>query len=289
MDDRPRVSLTMIVRDEEHNLPRLLDSVAGLFDDVVIVDTGSTDRTREIARGYGARVYDFRWCEDFAAARNESLRHAAGDYAMWLDADDVIEPSERPKLRALFDRLDSDGALYVLSCNSDPVPGSTLHNHIQQIRLFPRRDWLTWKGRAHEEIEPIDPDRGVTIRHTDITIRHTGYTDPGLLARKHDRDQALYRLDLVDHPDDPDLLYRVGHGELLRGNYSAAAGLLWRSLDCDPEGYHVARLIRPLSLALVGLDQIDEAARVCEVGLRNYPDDPEVIDAAEFLGSLSAD
>ena len=90
---RARTSLTMIVRDEQHNLPNCLSSVAGLFDEIVVVDTGSTDRTREIALEFGARVFDFVWVDDFAAARNAALARATGDYAFWLDADDVRRPA----------------------------------------------------------------------------------------------------------------------------------------------------------------------------------------------------
>ena len=79
--------------------------MAGLFDEIVVVDTGSKDRTREIAREFGARVFDFVWVDDFAAARNAALARATGDYAFWLDADDVVDPPEREKLRKLLDGL----------------------------------------------------------------------------------------------------------------------------------------------------------------------------------------
>ena len=93
-----KVSLTMIVRDEEQTLPLCLESVRGLFDEIIVVDTGSKDRTKEIALGFGARVIDFAWIDDFAAARNVSLANATGDYVLWLDADDVIEPKQKDKL-----------------------------------------------------------------------------------------------------------------------------------------------------------------------------------------------
>ncbi len=95
----------MIVKNEENNLPACLRSVAGLFDEIVVVDTGSTDRTREIAAEFGARVFDFVWVDDFAAARNAALARATSDYAFWLDADDVIDPPEREKLQALLESL----------------------------------------------------------------------------------------------------------------------------------------------------------------------------------------
>ena len=98
---KAKVSLTMIVRNEEHNLPHCLESVRGLFDEIVVVDTGSTDRTKEIAAGFGANVVEFAWIDDFAAARNVALGNATGDYAFWLDADDVVEPPERIKLEEL--------------------------------------------------------------------------------------------------------------------------------------------------------------------------------------------
>ena len=96
------VSLTMIVKNEQENLPTCLASVEGIFDEIVVVDTGSTDRTKEIAREFGAKVFDFEWIDNFAAARNEALSHATGDYAFWLDADDVVEPEQREKLVALL-------------------------------------------------------------------------------------------------------------------------------------------------------------------------------------------
>src|SRR5262245_11843004 len=101
----PRVSLCMIVKDEAAHLPACLATVADLVDEVVVVDTGSADATRQLARAWGARVHDFPWCDDFAAARNESLRHATGEWIFWLDADDRVDEANRARLRALFAQL----------------------------------------------------------------------------------------------------------------------------------------------------------------------------------------
>ena len=135
------VSLTMIVRNEENNLPHCLTSARGLFDEIVVVDTGSTDRTKDIAVEFGAKVIDFVWIDDFAAARNMSLAHATGDYAFWLDADDVLDPPQREKLKTLIDGLRTgDDAAYVVRCLCDPSSdgngGETVVDH---IRLFPLR------------------------------------------------------------------------------------------------------------------------------------------------------
>jgi glycosyltransferase involved in cell wall biosynthesis len=107
----------MIVKNEENNLPHCLESVRGLFDEIVIVDTGSVDRTKEIAREFGAKVFDFVWIDNFAAARNEALSHATGDFAFWLDADDVVDPIEVEKFRSILHQLRAgDRAAYVVRC-----------------------------------------------------------------------------------------------------------------------------------------------------------------------------
>src|SRR5580658_1616487 len=115
-----RVSLCMIVRNEEANLPPCLASVAGLTDEVVVVDTGSHDRTKEIALAHGARVFDFAWCDDFSAARNESLRHARGDWVLWLDADDRVTAENRMRLQKLLRELPDapDGFMMRCACAS---------------------------------------------------------------------------------------------------------------------------------------------------------------------------
>lgn len=95
------VSLCMIVKNEEKVLGRCLDSAKEIADEIIIVDTGSTDRTKEIAAEYTEKIYDFEWNDDFSAARNESFRKATMDYCMWLDADDVIPEREQQKIKKL--------------------------------------------------------------------------------------------------------------------------------------------------------------------------------------------
>lgn len=88
------VSVCLMIRNEEAALPGCLQSIAGLADEIVVVDTGSTDRTKEIAARFGAKVFDFAWCDDFAAARNECIRHATGDWIFWM----AFWPRSRPIL-----------------------------------------------------------------------------------------------------------------------------------------------------------------------------------------------
>src|SRR6516164_7707722 len=124
MQPAMRVSLCMIVKNEEANLADCLQSVADLVDEMVVVDTGSTDRTREIAPGFGARVHDFPWVDSFAAARNETLRHATGEWTLRMDADDRVDEESRGRLRRLFAGLRDEVAGYVVKYVSLPAGGA---------------------------------------------------------------------------------------------------------------------------------------------------------------------
>ena len=102
------ISLCMIVKNEEDVLARALDSVKELADEMIIVDTGSEDRTKDIAQRYTQKVFDFEWEDDFAAARNFACRKASMDYWMWLDADDIVTENELKKMKALKSEIDPD-------------------------------------------------------------------------------------------------------------------------------------------------------------------------------------
>ena len=134
------VSLCMIVRNEEKVLARCLDSVRGIADEICITDTGSTDKTREIAQKYGT-VQVFPWCDDFAAARNFSFAQARMDYTLWLDADDVILEKDRQRFREMKEKLSGKEDIVIVK---SPVgmPGRAILNPFmkkvkEQGRMLP--------------------------------------------------------------------------------------------------------------------------------------------------------
>jgi len=273
------VSLTMIVRDEENNLSHSLGSVAGLFDEIVVVDTGSTDRTVEIARSLGARVFDFVWVDDFAAARNASLARATGDYAFWLDADDVLDPTEREKLRALLDRLRAgDVAAHVMRCACDPSPdGSGGETVVDHVRLFPLRDGIRWTYRVHEQIMPALRRAKVPVRWTNIAVRHTGYVDAVLRDRKLDRNIRILREELEDRPDDPFILFNLGASAVERHDWPEALRFLQRSLTGSAPADSITRKLFALIARVHQMaGDLRQALRTCEEGLKLDHDDAEL-------------
>jgi glycosyltransferase involved in cell wall biosynthesis len=274
-----KTSLTMIVRDEEANLPHCLESARGLFDEIVVVDTGSIDRTKEIAREFGAKVFDFVWVDNFAAARNEALAHATGDYAFWLDADDVIDPPQRDKLRQLLGELSGeDEAAHVVRCACDPAPdgtgGATVVDH---IRLFPLRDDVRWTYRVHEQILPALRRAKVPVRWTDLVVRHTGYTDSALRVRKLDRDTKILLRELEDRPDDPFVLFNLGSIAIERKDWTGALGFLKRSLaGSAPTDSITRKLFAQIARVHQVLGDSRQALQTCAEGLRLDAEDAEL-------------
>lgn len=235
------VSLTMIVRDEEANLPACLASCDGLFDEIVIVDTGSIDRTKEIAaatrdkHGRPARVFDFPWCDDFAAARNESLRHAIGDWIFWMDADDRIDPIQLPRVAYVLASLNSPHAIYSFNSFCPPLPGKPDLN-VPQFRLFPRIPEARWVRRIHEYISLGDHE--VIVYRTHVPIVHAGYLDPSVTAAKSQRNMRLLRMACEESPDDHELLFYLGAECFRQMRFKEAEDLLSRSRAmCQASGH----------------------------------------------------
>lgn len=275
---RPRVSLTMIVKDEGHNLPACLDSAAGLFDEVVVVDTGSSDDTPEVARSRGARVFDFPWVDDFAQARNAALARATGDYAFWLDADDRIDPLEHAKLKTLIGRLKAgDDAAYVVRCACDDGPGGG-RTVVDHIRLFPLREGVRWEYAVHEQILPSLRRAGVEVRWSDCEVRHVGYADPALRARKLVRDEAILRREAEDRPGDPFVLFNLGFIAVERRDWDAALQDLGESLRRSaPTDSIVRKLYALIARCHQGRGDSESALAACAAGLALDQDDAELL------------
>jgi glycosyltransferase involved in cell wall biosynthesis/predicted Zn-dependent protease len=275
---RARVSLCLIVKDEEKNLPDCLGSAADLVDEIIVVDTGSADRTKEVAARFGARVFDFPWVDNFAAARNESLRHATGQWVFWLDADDRLDEDNRARLRALFATLGDDNTAYVMKCLCLPDPVTGTFTAVDHVRLFPNRPELRWSYRVHEQILPAVRRAGAEVRWTEVVIRHTGYQDPALRRRKLDRDLRLLRLEDSERPGDPFTLFNLGQVHQERGELAEAVACFRRSLaKSQPTDSIVRKLYALLAQCQRQLGQNEAALAACREGRVHYSEDVELL------------
>lgn len=220
---KPLISLCMIVKDEANNLPRCLESVKGIVDEIIVVDTGSTDETPQIAERYGAKVIHFEWTGSFSDARNESLRHAKGEWILWLDADEALAEGKE-RLRALLEENDGvrpsshaprpayDG--FILPMVSFVGMRSHREGHVHPaFRLFRNLPGISFERNLHEQIassiKKVKPDAKFGV--LPVWIEHYGYLSP-LVRRKQKvaRNLELAKKDLRANPFDPFAWYNLG-------------------------------------------------------------------------------
>lgn len=202
----PTVSLCLIVKDEEASLPKCLSTVSHLVEEIIVVDTGSTDATKAVAAEYGARVFDFAWIDDFSAARNFAFGQATQTFILWLDADDVLEEIDQAKLLSLKEQADwpydSITMNYHLGFDEQNRPTYSLKRN----RLVRRECGFRWIGAVHEYLEVFG-----RIFHSDIAVTHRkerAYSDRNLqiYRRRRERgeafsprDQYYFGNELYDH------------------------------------------------------------------------------------------
>ncbi len=227
---RPRLSLCMIVRDEEEALDRCLAAAAPFVDEIVVVDTGSRDRSREIARLRGARVLETPWTDDFSAARNVSLDAATGDWIVVLDADETISPETGRALRDAAGRPDVFGCFLPL-VNVYDDRGLSLTALI--LRAWRNRPEIRFKNRIHEQVmhavTPAARAAGARLVSLPGAVRHDGYRPSIVASRgKNERNLRLFELAAAEAPDD--LYLRFKFAEFLRRFPDRAADRL-RLLD----------------------------------------------------------
>lgn len=179
MRGKPFLSLCMIVKNEEKNLPRCLDSVKDVVDEMIVVDTGSTDRTKEIALSYGAQVFDFEWIDDFSAARNYGLDRATGEWILVLDADEELEKKSEKNLRRFLLNTRADALEVTWRCFSDPSSSLTEYEDLSLVRVFRNNPHYRYVWQYHEQILKALKDYRAKIEKVglDVIILHYGYLD----------------------------------------------------------------------------------------------------------------
>lgn len=266
------LGVVMIVRNEEQNLAHILTDVQGFADEIVVVDTGSTDNTVAIAESFGARIGNFAWTDDFAAARNHSIDLANSDYLLWLDADDRIDETELHKLKELKGHLDSACYLKIESITDEAAASGNGHTSFYQLRIFPRREDIRFRGRVHEELLSATGKAGITPRRIDITIRHTGYQDTASRMSKGRRNLAIQLKTLAEGRDDAEQHYMIAASYFAVKDYAASlkhigiarqkgGGGLWRKY-----AYHMACDCHQ------NLEQPEKALKELEESISEYPE-----------------
>lgn len=260
------ISACLIVKNEEKQLDRCLRSLQGLVDEIVVVDTGSTDRTVEIAESYGAKLGYFEWINDFSAARNESLRLATGHWALWIDADEEVDPSSISMLREGLMRPHFGG--YFIQIDNCLGDGTTNDHYVHTpVRLFQRLDGVEFTLRIHEQVLPsLDRLGLVTATIEGAKLNHYGYTAAVMTEKnKLDRTISMLNREIEDAPQEPFHWFNLANALVVSGRWEEAAkaaeqavGLMADDAAYGSLTYHL------LCSALCDIGRPDKALERCQ-------------------------
>ncbi|MEX0717774.1 MAG: glycosyltransferase [Planctomycetaceae bacterium] len=276
---RIRLSLCMIVRDNEGTIRPCLESIRPWVDEMVVVDTGSSDRTPEICRELGARVFEFPWCDDFAAARNASLAPARGEWIFWMDSDDTMTPECGRRLRELALGTHSSQVLgYVMQVHCPGADADDL-TVVDHVKLFRNRPDLRFEGRIHEQILPAIRRTDGEVAWSSVHVVHSGSDhSPEGRRRKLERDFRLLELELAEKPEHTFVLFNLGMTCADAERPEEAVAYLQRSLSAaQPGESHVRKAYALLIGCLAQLGRHSESEKACAGALAIFPDDKELL------------
>jgi glycosyltransferase involved in cell wall biosynthesis len=248
-DTRLHISLALMARNEEAHIERCLKSASGLAAEMIVVDTGSTDRTKEIAITCGATVLDFPWVDDFSAARNRALEAANGKWILVLDADEYLPPSSVQAIRALTSGADRADRAYHLVNKSTTDEGRTGISGLI-VRLFPNDPHVRYEWPVHEQVDTSLQRANIPVENTQIEIIHTGYSSPGVNAAKQERNLRILERVTKDAGNGHPMAWFLKGGALLdlqRTREALAAYIQCADMTCSGDRIHEAALVRRAS------------------------------------------
>jgi glycosyltransferase involved in cell wall biosynthesis/tetratricopeptide (TPR) repeat protein len=282
----PTLSVCLIVKNEARHLDRCLASVRGLADEIVVVDTGSTDSTVDIARAHGARVHHFAWQDDFSLAKNFSIEQATGDWILSLDGDESIAQRDHEAIRRFTRRDDVDA---VLAAQRHYLPADTVtvgwqagsggydegtpyagFLDVDCRRLFRNRPALRFRNRVHEELVSLDPAQPLREVRGAWVIHHFGKLgDHALLRAKGEAYLRIGKKKVDDQPADPQAHYELGIQYSELDEPALAIAHHRRALELSP-GFRDASL--RIAFCHGKLAQHREALAALDISARTLPD-----------------
>jgi len=296
---RKTVSLCMIARDEEATIGLAVKSIMALVDEIIVVDTGSSDNTRIIAEGYGARVIDFPWQDDFAAARNAGLAETSSEWILILDADERLQPVRPVEFQRLLKSNEVAG--YRLQLRG-PAGGQN-REVLDRVRLFRNEPDIQYRYPIHEQVTPALEDwavqAGLEIRESELMVLHEGRAQQNSVDRR-DRNLRILRQAVVGDAHEPYFEYQMACEMLvtLEDEVLPVAGLS-ESLHNLERSWHKIQAFQPderrrltyapdlaakLTAAYLCCSRIEQACQVAEEGRRLHGDQPLLL-----LQAIAAD
>lgn len=267
------LSLCMIVKNEEQNLKNCLSKVKLLVDEIIIVDTGSTDNTKIIASDFTDKIYDFKWCNDFSIARNFSISKATNDWVLILDGDEFVENFDKQSILDFINLEDSMKTVGKIKRINIIEDSSGIKKGAEKISRLFNKKYFHYEGTIHEQVTPIEKELQKT-KFVNITINHIGYTKEELnRTNKLDRNIYLLNKAVKNNSEDPYLYYQLGKSYYMLKDYTKSCEYFEKALSfsLDYRSEYVEDLIETYGYALINSGKFNEAMKIEEY--REYYND----------------
>lgn len=300
MERNIKISQCMIVKNEEKNIERALSWGKDIVWEQIVVDTGSSDRTAELAGRMGARLFHFDWIDDFAAAKNYAIEQAEGDWIVFLDADEYLSEEDVKKLPSILEKLSGQEqnaliARWVQTDGTETFLGESAGSGIQSlqtvkadgssgsavagtvVRIFRNQPGLLYQGRIHEQLSMENGAVRCFDASAALAVLHTGYSPEEMEEKKKtERNIRLLKKELEEHPDDYKLLAHLGASYFQQKRYEEAAQW-YEEAACrmpetqEEESAQDAAVFRNLLLIYAKLKREDLLQKAYASGIRRFP------------------
>ena len=278
-----KISACTIAKNEEKNIARWVENVRTFADEIIVVDTGSEDQTREITRTVGASLYEFVWCDDFSEAKNFALDQCHGDWVAFLDVDEYFDKKSQQKMRVLISKYDKDkkiAGFMIPFCNIDEKNGNALLSKGWLLRVFRRDDDLRYAGRVHESLQDTKatgPKRNFPLLQ-DLQLYHTGYSGD-IIEDKLQRNLNLLLADIREQGGEKPWHYGylqdcyAGLGDYAKAIHYGRLALKYRreSGIAGQTNSIICRLLNSIRISGLG-----DYAHELNQAIKEFPDYPEV-------------
>lgn len=274
--DEVLLSVCMIAKNEEAIIGRCIESILPAADEIIVNDTGSSDKTVEIAESLGAKIVSSQWKNDFAYSRNLSIDPAKGKWILWLDADDIVPPESISLLNILKQKVPD--RVYSIICKNERPDGTG--TSFRQARIFPNDKGIFFERTIHEQMMISALKLGFKLEDTDIVVEHHGYADPATLKQKANRNCELLLQEYEKGQRDPVTIIEIGDSYSIMEENENAIEWYKKFLNIKSYGKEFPDLA---SQALLGLGKIlnehenySEAEKYIREGLTYMPSRPDL-------------
>ena len=278
----------MITKNEEKFLEQCLSSIKGIADEIIIVDTGSTDKTKEIAKKFNAKIFDFKWIDDFSAARNESIKHATKDWILVLDADEVIEEKGLSKIRDAIENAEKDIAGFQLEQRSyinnffeGAVKNDSDFELVKQyafyiphylVRLFKNNLVLKFRHMVHELMEDSIIEKNLKYKKLSVVLHHFGsLKDINLISDKTEQYIKIILRQLEENPESSRYSYQAARMHIGRNDFSNALKYFKKTAKLNPNYKLVFSEIAKIYLQM---NDNNRAIEYFKKSIKYNPDNP---------------